>query len=69
MPDKLNLFYFSQKFRVNMHRISKAWKEGKSDAEIAAQLGIAQWKLNYIRRELQQLRWKATLRRQNKTGT
>lgn len=70
----IDLKDLSKKLKINTKQVIKAWKAGKSDQEIARSLGIEQWKLNSLRRELQLARWRKTLQRknllpQNKTGS
>lgn len=64
----------SNKLKINTKRVVKAWKAGKSDQEIVRSLGVEQWKLNTLRRELMKARWQITLKRKNmlphnKTGS
>lgn len=70
----IDLTALSKKLQINTKLVIKAWKTGKSDQEITRSLGIEQWKLNSLRRELQLARWRKTLQRknllpQNKTGS
>ncbi|WP_227763720.1 hypothetical protein [Zhaonella formicivorans] len=61
----LDLNALSKKLKVNTAKIIKAWKAGKRDWDITQSSGIEQWKLNWLRRELQHERWKITIKRKS----
>ncbi|MBC7342325.1 MAG: hypothetical protein H5U02_07725 [Clostridia bacterium] len=49
---ELDHLALSQKYRVDVRRIIRAWKAGKSDAEIAAKIDISTDRLELLRAEI-----------------
>lgn len=49
---ELDYLALSQKYRADVRRLVRAWKAGKTDAEIAAQIDISTDRLELLRAEI-----------------
>jgi hypothetical protein len=61
----VDLNFLAQKYKMNVKKIIKLWQLGYSDEEVSLVMKINLVKLNALRNDLQQARWRATIKRKN----